>query len=153
MQLLSDWAGQTYMYNMCCYHWRICHAQWPRDWAWNYWKWIDLVDVWRNRTSAKKFLDYTNFNCFLLCSTILGSVCVCHSACSILCIYVHIAACYTVKKNIIYTLLEIIDIPVGQPTKVKPYLVEAASKLERGLGRFVGDSNIRIFLICLKLKS
>lgn len=57
------------------------------------------------------------------------------------------------KKNIIYTLLEIIDIPVGQPTKVKPYLVEAASKLERGLGRFVGDSNIRIFLICLKLKS
>lgn len=57
------------------------------------------------------------------------------------------------KKYIIYTLLEIIDIPVGQPTKVKPYLVEAASKLERGLGRFVGDSNIRIFLICLKLKS
>ena len=47
----------------------------------------------------------------------------------------------------------ITDIPVGQPTKVKPYLVETASKLERGLGRLVGDSNIRIFLICLKLKS
>ena len=59
------------------------------------------------------------------------------------------------KKNHLlnYTLLQIICIPVGQPTNVKPYLDEAASKLERGLGRFVGDSNIRIFLICLKLKS
>lgn len=70
------------------------------------------------------------------------------------CIQVHGCTnhCYTVKK-IINTLLQIICIPVGQPTNVKPYLDEAASKLERGLGRFVGDSNILIFLICLKLKS
>lgn len=65
----------------------------------------------------------------------------------------HIDIPIAVTQKIIHTLLKIINIPVGKPTKVKPYLVEAASKLERGLGRFVGDSNIRISLICLKLKS
>ena len=44
-------------------------------------------------------------------------------------------------------------IPVGQPMNVNPYLVETASKLERAVGKVVGDSNILIFLICLKLKS
>ena len=44
-------------------------------------------------------------------------------------------------------------IPVGQPTNVNPYLVETASELERTVGKVVGDSNILIFLICLKLKS
>ena len=44
-------------------------------------------------------------------------------------------------------------IPVGQPTNVNPYLVETASELERAVGKVVGDSNILIFLICLKLKS
>lgn len=78
----------------------------------------------------------------------------CVTLLAVYCIYICTYHCMLhCKKKIIYTLLEIIDIPVGQPTKVKPYLVEAASKLERGLGRFVGDSNIRIFLICLKLKS
>ena len=36
---------------------------------------------------------------------------------------------------------------------VNPYLVETASKLERAVGKFIGESNILIFLICLKLKS
>lgn len=36
---------------------------------------------------------------------------------------------------------------------VNPYLVETASKLEWAVGKFIGESNILIFLICLKLKS
>ena len=88
--------------------------------------------------------NHTNFNCFQECTFI--------TLCAVYCTFIHLLLLHWNKKDI-YTLLEIINTPVGQPTKVKPYLVEAASKLERGLGRFAGDSNIRIFLICLKLKS
>ena len=117
---------------------------------------------------CQKILDYSDFNY----STILGSVyvtllevyatyislhvpvyCTYMYYYYIYALLLYIAVTYTVKKRIIYTLLEIINIPVRQPTKVKPYLVDAASKLERDLGISVGDSNIRIFLICLKLKS
>ena len=72
---------------------------------------------------------------------------------AVYCKFIH---CYAVKIIVIYTLLEINDIPVGQPTKIQPYSSETASKLERGLDSldgFVGGSNTRILLICLKLKS
>ena len=45
------------------------------------------------------------------------------------------------------------SLPVGQPTNVRPNFDDTASKLQRGVGKLSGASNIRIFLICLNVKS
>ena len=45
------------------------------------------------------------------------------------------------------------SLPVGQPTNVRPNFDDTASKLQRGVGKLSGTSNIRIFLICLNVKS
>ena len=100
--------------------------------------------------------NHTNFNFVHLCSTILWSVRTSLFMQFTVNSYTYMYCYYAVKIIVIYTLLEINDIPVGQPTKIQPYPSETASKLERGLGNlggFVGGSNTRILLICLKLKS
>ena len=51
------------------------------------------------------------------------------------------------------SLIFLKHVPLGHPTNVNPYLDEVSSKEDLPVGIFCGDSNIRIFLICLKLKS